>query len=41
MSSMFDEAEMDPTLTDDAFARLEEPLRIQILKEQYRHLKLL
>ena len=40
MSSMFDEAEKDPTLTDEAFARLEEPLRIQLLKEQYRHLKL-
>lgn len=40
MSSMFDEAEQDPTLSDEARARLEEPLRIQLLNEQYRHLKL-
>ncbi|WP_353958768.1 polyphosphate:AMP phosphotransferase [Zwartia vadi] len=40
MSSMFDEAERDPKLTDDEFARFEEPLRIQLLNEQYRHLKL-
>lgn len=40
MSSMFDEAEDDPKLADTEFARLEEPLRIQLLNEQYRHLKL-
>lgn len=40
MSNMFDEAEKDPTLSNEVFARLEEPLRIQLLKEQYRHLKL-
>ena len=40
MSSMFDEAETDPRLTDDEFAHLEQPLRIQLLNEQYRHLKL-
>lgn len=40
MSSMFDEAEQDPILSDDESARIEEHLRIQLLNEQYRHLKL-
>lgn len=40
MSNMFDEAEQDPKLTAQEFAHLEEPLRIKLLKEQYRHLKL-
>lgn len=40
MSNMFDEAEQDPHLSDEEFARIEEPLRIQLLNEQYRHLKL-
>jgi len=39
MSSMFDEAEQDPKLTVEEFAHLEEPLRIRLLNEQYRHLK--
>ncbi|WP_409529232.1 polyphosphate:AMP phosphotransferase [Zwartia sp.] len=38
MSSMFDEAEQDPSLADDESARIEERLRIQLLNEQYRHL---
>ncbi len=40
MSSMFDEAEQDPHLSDSESARVEENLRIQLLNEQYRHLKL-
>jgi len=40
MSSMFDEAEQDPKLSVEEFARIEEPLRIRLLNEQYRHLKL-
>ncbi len=40
MSSMFDEAEQDPKLSVEEFAHLEEPLRIRLLNEQYRHLKL-
>ncbi len=40
MSSMFEEAEQDPKLSDEEFTRLEEPLRIRLLNEQYRHLKL-
>jgi len=40
MNSMFDEAELDPKLAEQDFARIEEPLRIQLLNEQYRHLKL-
>lgn len=40
MNSMFDEAEQDPKLTVQEFAHLEEPLRIKLLNEQYRHLTL-
>ena len=40
MSNMFDEAEQDPKLSVEEFAVLEEPLRIKLLNEQYRHLKL-
>lgn len=40
MSSMFDEAEQNPTLSDIEFAKIEKPLRIQLLNEQYRHLKI-
>lgn len=40
MSSMFDEAEQDPCLSDEESTRIEERLRIQLLNEQYRHLKL-
>lgn len=40
MSSMFDEAEQDPKLSVEEFADLEEPLRVKLLNEQYRHLKL-
>ncbi len=40
MISMFDEAEQNPKLSDSDFARIEEPLRIQLLNEQYRHLKI-
>lgn len=40
MGGMFDEAERDPKLSDEEFSRLEEPLRIELLNEQYRHLKL-
>lgn len=40
MSSMFDGAEKDPQLSDEEFSRLEEPLRIHLLNEQYRHLKI-
>jgi len=40
MSSMFDEAEQDPSLSDEESARLEKRLRIQLLNEQYRHIHL-
>ena len=40
MGGMFEEAEHDPKLSDEEFAHLEEPLRIELLNEQYRHLKL-
>ena len=40
MSSMFDEAEQDPSMSDEEAARLEETLRIHLLNEQYRHLRL-
>ena len=40
MSSMFDEAEQDPSLPDGEASRLEESLRIRLLNEQYRHLRL-
>ncbi len=40
MSNMFDEAEQDPSLANDEAARLEEQLRIRLLNEQYRHLRL-
>ena len=40
MSNMFDEAEQNPKLSDVEFAHIEAPLRIQLLNEQYRHLKL-
>ena len=40
MSSMFDEAEQDPAIPNSEAARLEEQLRIRLLNEQYRHLRL-
>lgn len=40
INSMFDEAEQNPTLSDEEFAHIEESLRMQLLNEQYRHLKL-
>lgn len=40
MSSMFDEAELDPSLSNNESSRLEARLRIQLLNEQYRHLNL-
>ena len=37
---MFQEAEADPTLSQAEFKKLEEQLRIHLVNEQYRHLKL-
>lgn len=37
---MFQEAEADPALSPAEFKKLEEQLRVQLVNEQYRHLKL-